>query len=287
MKIGFIGTGIMGLPMAGHLLSAGHELQVYNRTAAKAQPLIDKGAISANTPAEAARGADIVISIVSRTEDVLQVLTGDDGAAQAATPGCLFIDMSTIDSVATEKLGKELNTMGIEFIDAPVSGGEGGAINATLTIFCGGKAENVERARPALECMGKKINHMGPCGAGQTAKACNQILVAGALLGVAEALAFGSKKGLDLHQLIEATSGGSAKSWQLESIGKDIADGNFDPGFMAELMEKDLGMILAANPTDENFPVTRATIERLQKLMAQGDGKLGTQAVYQTFGSSK
>ncbi len=126
MKIGFIGTGIMGLPMAGHLLSAGYELQVYNRTAEKALPLIDKGAISANTPAEAAMGADIVITIVSRTEDVLQVLTGDGGAAQTASPGCLFIDMSTIDSSATENLGKELNAKGIEFIDAPVSAGKGG-----------------------------------------------------------------------------------------------------------------------------------------------------------------
>ncbi len=135
--------------------------------------------------------------------------------------------------------------------------------------------------------MGKKVNHMGPCGAGQAAKSCNQILVAGALLGVAEALAYGSKNGLDLHQLVEATSGGSAKSWQLENLGKAIADGNFAPGFMAELMEKDLGMILAANPGDDNFPATNATIQRLQKLMAQGDGKLGTQAVYQTFGPNK
>jgi 3-hydroxyisobutyrate dehydrogenase-like beta-hydroxyacid dehydrogenase len=269
------------------LLSAGHELQVYNRTAAKAQPLVDKGAKSASTPAEAANGAEIVISIVSRTEDVLQVLTGDDGAAQTASTGCLFIDMSTIDSVATENLGKELSAKDIEFMDAPVSGGEGGAINASLTIFCGGEAGNIERARPVLDCMGKKVNHMGPCGAGQTAKACNQILVAGALLGVAEALAYGSKKGLDLHQLVEATSGGSAKSWQLENLGKAISDGNFDPGFMVELMEKDLGMILDANPGGANFPTTRATIERLQKLMVEGEGKLGTQAVFKTFGPSK
>ncbi len=286
MKIGFIGTGIMGLPMAGHLLAAGHELQVYNRTAEKAQSLVDQGALSASTPAEAASGADIVISIVSRTEDVLQVLLGDEGAAQSASPGCLFIDMSTIDSSATVNLGKELNVKGIEFIDAPVSGGEGGAINASLTIFCGGTAENVERARSVLDCMGKKVNHMGPCGAGQTAKACNQILVAGALLGVAEALAYGSKNGLDLHQLVEATSGGSAKSWQLENLGSAIANDNFKPGFMVELMEKDLGMILDANPEDVNLQVTRATIERLQALMDQELGKLGTQAVFMTFGSN-
>jgi 3-hydroxyisobutyrate dehydrogenase-like beta-hydroxyacid dehydrogenase len=286
MKIGFIGTGIMGLPMAGHLLDAGYEMQVYNRTASKAQPLVDKGAIRVASPAEAAKGADIVISIVSRTSDVVEVLAGSHGAASTASPGCLFIDMSTIDSSASVDLAKELSAMDIEFIDAPVSGGEGGAINATLTIFCGGKAENVERARPVLDCMGKKINHMGPSGAGQIAKACNQILVAGALLGVAEALSYGNKKGLDLHQLVEATVGGSAKSWQLENLGKAIAEDNFKPGFMVELMEKDLGMILDANPEDLNLQVTRATIERLQALMDQDLGKLGTQAVYMTFGSN-
>jgi 3-hydroxyisobutyrate dehydrogenase-like beta-hydroxyacid dehydrogenase len=285
MKIGFIGTGIMGLPMAGHLLAAGHGMQVYNRTASKAQPLIDRGAVQASSPAEAARGADLVISIVSRTEDVVDVLTGPEGAIQAASPGCLFIDMSTIDSAATVELANTLSAKGIEFIDAPVSGGETGAINATLTIFCGGKAENVERARPVLACMGKKINHMGPGGAGQVAKACNQILVAGALLGVAEALAYGKKNGLDLHQLVEATSGGSARSWQLENLGNAMASDNFDPGFMVELMEKDLGMILDGSPGDINLQVTRATIERLQALMEQGLGKLGTQAVFMTFGS--
>lgn len=286
MKIGFIGTGIMGLPMAGHLLTAGHELQVYNRTASKAQPLLDKGATSAASPAEAAKGAEIVISMVSRTDDVLEVLTGTDGAAQSASEGCLFIDMSTIDSGATAQLEKDLNARGLEFIDAPVSGGEGGAINAALTIFCGGKPENVERARPVLECMGKKINHMGPAGAGQVAKACNQILVAGALLGVAEALSHGKKSGLDLQQLVEATSGGAAQSYQLENLGKAIAEDNFKPGFMVELMEKDLGMILDANPEDLNLQVTRATIERLQALMEQDLGKLGTQAVFMTFGSN-
>ncbi|MEQ8955423.1 MAG: NAD(P)-dependent oxidoreductase [Gammaproteobacteria bacterium] len=234
MKIGFIGTGIMGLPMAGHLLTAGYELQVYNRTKSKAQPLIDKGATSAASPAEAAMGADIVISMVSRTDDVLEVLTGTDGAAQSASEGCLFIDMSTIDSGATAQLEKDLNARGIEFIDAPVSGGEGGAINAALTIFCGGKPENVEHARPVLECMGKKINHMGPAGTGQVAKACNQILVAGALLGVAEALSHGKKSGLDLHQLVAATSGGAALSYQLDNLGKAIAEDNFMPGFMVE-----------------------------------------------------
>lgn len=286
MKIGFIGTGIMGLPMAGHLLAAGHELQVYNRTKSKAQPLVDKGAASAASPMEAARGADMVISMVSRTDDVLEVLSGTDGAVQSAPEGCLFIDMSTIDSGATVQLEKDLNARGFEFIDAPVSGGEGGAVDATLTIFCGGKSESVERARPVLECMGKKINHMGPAGTGQVAKSCNQILVAGALLGVAEALAYGKKSGLDLQQLVEATSGGAARSYQLENLGKAIAEDDFKPGFMAELMEKDLAMILEANPEDLNLQVTRAAIERLQALMDQGLGKLGTQAVFMTFGSN-
>ncbi|MEQ9568165.1 MAG: NAD-binding protein, partial [Pseudomonadales bacterium] len=151
---------------------------------------------------------------------------------------------------------------------------------------CGGKPENVEHARPVLECMGKKINHMGPAGTGQVAKACNQILVAGALLGVAEALSHGKKSGLDLHQLVEATSGGAAQSYQLENLGKAIAEDNFKPGFMVELMEKDLGMILDANPEDLNLQVTRAAIERLQALMDQDLGKLGTQAVFMTFGSN-
>ena len=164
MKISFIGTGIMGLPMAKNLLQAGFGLRVFNRTAAKLEPLVALGAETAASPSEAAIGVDVLISMVSRTEDVQQVLLGQQGAVHGASKGCLFIDMSTIDSVASQSIGAELQEQGIDFIDAPVSGGETGAINASLTIFCGGNESSVERARPVFQALGKSINHMGALG---------------------------------------------------------------------------------------------------------------------------
>lgn len=269
--------------MSGHLIRAGHELRVYNRTASKVKPLVNMGATQVTSPADTAINADIVISIVSRTEDVQEVLLGEQGAVKGASQGALFIDMSTIDAAMTQKIGEQLEGMGLNFIDAPVSGGETGAVNATLTVFCGGSAENIELARPVLEAMGKKISHMGPCGAGQATKACNQILVSGALLGVCEALVYGKEKGLDMKQLIDATSGGAAQSWQLENLGRAMADGDFNPGFMVELLHKDLNMISSVN----NMEITEAMLKRLDSLIKAGQGELGTQAVFKTFSGSK
>ena len=285
MKISFIGTGIMGLPMAKNLLQAGFGLRVFNRTAAKLEPLVALGAETAASPSEAAIGVDVLISIVSRTEDVQQVLLGEQGAVHGASKGCLFIDMSTIDSVASQSMGAELQEQGIDFIDAPVSGGETGAINASLTIFCGGNESSVEHARPVFQALGKSVNHMGHWGTGQAAKACNQILAAGALMGVAEALAYGKQHGLDLQQLVEATRGGAAQSWQLENLGPMMADNDFRPGFMVDLFHKDLSMILAG--AEQQMPIAGLAREKFAALQQAGDGSLGSQAMYKAFVSSQ
>lgn len=274
----------MGLPMATNLLKSGHYLRVFNRTTAKAEPLVSLGAELVSTPKEVAQGSDIVISIVSRTEDVREVLLGDMGVVHGASSGCLVVDMSTIDSVATQEIAAELNKREIEFLDAPVSGGETGAKNASLTIFCGGSKNNVERATPVFEAMGKSINHMGPCGSGQVAKSCNQIIVSGTLMGVAEALAFGSARGLDLQALIEATSGGAAQSWQLENLGPLIAKQDYSPGFMVDLFHKDLSMVLAdAASKNQKTPITELFVNKLEELQELGDGRFGSQAVYKRF----
>jgi len=299
VKIGFIGTGIMGLPMAANLLKAGNKVRVFNRTEAKAEPLIEAGAEIASSPADAAKGAEVIISIVSQTEDVREVLFGasdatktgaaiKSGAVHGASPGSLFIDMSTIDSEETRKIAIELQKLGIDFMDAPVSGGETGAINASLTIFCGGSETNVERAAPILNSLGKSINHMGPVGTGQIAKACNQILAGSALMGVAEALAYGDEHGLDLQQLIKATSGGAAQSWQLENLGPLMAKKDYSPGFMIDLFHKDLSMVLQeAKNKRQKIPITELFIGKLEELQKSGDGRLGSQAIYKQFCSNK
>lgn len=291
MRIGFIGTGIMGLPMAANLLKAGYPLRVFNRTTSKARTLVEAGAELVESPAQAAQGADVVISIVSKTEDVREVLFGGDdyqGAAEGANKGCLFMDMSTIDSEETRRISSDLQALSIDFIDAPVSGGETGAINASLTIFCGGSEADIKRATPVLAAMGKSINHMGSVGAGQAAKACNQVLIGGALMGVAEALAYGDQQGLDLQQLVKATSGGAARSWQLENLGSMMAEQDYSPGFMVDLFLKDISMVIAdARNRDFNVPITELFVSKLERLQEMGDGRLGSQAIYKLFCSDK
>lgn len=284
MKIGFIGTGIMGLPMATHLLNDGHSLKVFNRTRSKAQSLALLGAELVDSAREAAEEVDLLISIVSKTSDVREVLLGEQGAAKGANKGTLFIDMSTIDVNETVVMAEELNDLEIDFVDAPVSGGDVGAQNATLTIFCGGDKDNIERAIPILEVLGKTISHMGGCGKGQATKACNQIIAAGAMLGVCEALNHGQAQGLDLHQLIKATSGGSAQSWQLDNLGPKMASGDFSPGFMVDLLHKDLRMVLDALPAHSpSMNITQQMVARLEKLQLDNAGGEGTQAVFKTY----
>ncbi len=279
-KIGFIGLGIMGLPMAGHLLKAGFDLTVYNRTQSKADDLVAKGAKRANTPFEAAEGVDCLITIVSDSPQVDEVLFGDNGAFKALSANALVIDMSTISATETRRFSDLLLANKVHMLDAPVSGGDVGAKNAALTIMVGGDEVQFNRAKPIFDILGSKATLLGSIGAGQVAKSCNQILVVNALMGVCEALALAEAQGLDLHQVIDALSAGAAGSFQLANLGPKIADQNYQPGFMVELVHKDLNIVHSvAKSSGLSLKATKLVSERFAELLANGYGKLGTQAL--------
>ncbi|MCH2368195.1 MAG: NAD(P)-dependent oxidoreductase, partial [Planctomycetes bacterium] len=242
VKIGFIGMGIMGRPMAKNLLGAGHEVTVYNRTASRCDEAVEAGAARAGTPAECAAGKEIVITIVTDSPDVEAVLFGENGAMGGAAEGALFIDMTTISPDVTRDIAVRLEEGGFQFLDAPVSGGDIGAQKGTLTIMVGGRQEAFDRAEPVLEAMGSRITLVGESGAGQVTKACNQILCAVNLLAVCEAVALAARSGIDLEMMHRGVTGGAAASWSLEHLGKSIIEGNYDPGFMVKLIQKDLNI---------------------------------------------
>ena len=283
-SIAFLGLGIMGLPMAGHLLKAGFPLTVYNRTAERAKDLVQAGARQAATPAKAASGADIVISMVTDGPDVEQVLMGTEGAVHGARPGAVFIDMSTISPETAQKLADALSRYQIEFLDAPVSGGDVGARNATLTIMVGGKQEVFEQARSVFEILGKRVTHIGPAGSGQVVKACNQAVAAVNLLAVCEALALAEKNGIDPQAVIHVLSGGASQSWSLENLGPRIVKGDFTPGFMVKLLQKDLNIVLSmARRSSLALPGTTLVQRLLDENAAHGEGEEGTQALYKAL----
>ena len=278
--VGFIGLGIMGLPMAGHLLKAGYDLQVYNRTQSKADELVAAGAKRANTPAEAAAGADIVITIVSDSPQVEHVVFGENGAFGAMLEGALLIDMSSISATATRDFADRLKQKGLYMLDAPVSGGDVGAINATLTIMVGGEQSQFDRAQPLFDVMGSKATLLGSNGAGQVAKSCNQVLVVTALMGVCEALLLAEKQDLDLEKVISALVGGAAASFQLEMLGPKVAVQDYAPGFMVDLVVKDLHIVQqVAKSSGLSLQTTNLVTEYFEKVQADGDGALGTQAL--------
>jgi 3-hydroxyisobutyrate dehydrogenase len=283
--IGFLGLGIMGGPMALRLVRAGHDVTVYNRTRARCEPLASAGARVAATPAEAARASDIVISIVRDSPDAEEVLLGPEGAAAGARPGALIIDMSTIAPEAARRIGARLAAVGLAFLDAPVTGGDVGARDGTLSILVGGAPAALERARPVLEVLGKRITHLGPTGAGQGAKACNQILCALNLVGVVEALHLARSLGLDQAQVVEALGPGAGGSWALDKLGARIARGDFDPGFMIDLILKDL-RIVGEIAGAAGLPLDGAEVARrmFADNEAHGEGRLGTQAMYRALG---
>jgi 3-hydroxyisobutyrate dehydrogenase len=280
----------MGAPMAGRLLAAGFDVTVYNRTFDRTKPLSDAGAKVAREPAEAAVGADVVISMVTDSPDAEAVLLGSRGAAQGAARASaagrkpLLIDMSTIAPQAARAMGRRLAEQGLAFLDAPVTGGDVGARAGTLSILVGGAAEHLEQARPVFEVLGKRITHCGPVGAGQAMKACNQILCALNLVGVVEALHLGRASGLDLAQLTSALSAGAGGSWALEKLGPRIAQGDFDPGFMIRLIQKDLRIVqeIAAEdglPLDGTALAQRSFADN----EAHDEGNLGTQAMFKVL----
>lgn len=245
-RVGFIGLGIMGRGMAHNLLKAGFELRVWNRTASRADELVQAGAIASSTPAELAAESDVVIVCVSDTPDVVEVILGEQGVIQRAQSGTLVIDMSTISPQTTQDIAAKLKDKGIHMLDAPVSGGSEGAARGTLSIMVGGDAAQLERAMPLLQAMGKTITHVGGNGSGQTVKLVNQILVVGNALAMSEALLFAQAGGVDLQRAFDAVSQGAAGSWMLSNRGPQILARDWRPGFTIDLQQKDLRLVLAA-----------------------------------------
>jgi 2-hydroxy-3-oxopropionate reductase len=280
MKLGFIGLGIMGRPMALNLRRAGHALWVYGRRAETMKPLTEAGATACASPQEVAANADVSFIIVSDTPDVEQVILGDQGVIHGARPGAVVVDMSTISPAATRVFAEKLAQRGVEMLDAPVSGGEVGAINATLSIMVGGKAKTFEKVKPLFEAMGKNIVHVGDHGAGQVAKACNQIVVSLTIEGVSEALTFARRNGVDAAKVRTALMGGSAGSKILEAHGKRILDNDFKPGFTVKLHQKDLRIVIEdAHKLGIGLPGTALVAQHLNALMGSGDGELDSAAI--------
>ncbi len=274
MKIGFIGLGIMGRPMALNLIKGGHTVTVWARRAESMQPLLEAGAIAAASPAEAARGNSLVISMVADAPDVREVMLGEQGVVRVAAPGLVAVDMSTIAPAAARSIGADLAKAGIDFIDAPVSGGEVGAIAATLSIMAGGTAAAFETARPAFACMGKNVVHVGDTGAGQVTKAANQIVTGMGVLAVAEAFAFASKNGVDRSKVREALLGGFAYSRILENHGQRMLDRNFKPGFKSWMHEKDLNIVMqTAHELGLCLPGSAATAQMFNAMVGSGLGE--------------
>jgi 2-hydroxy-3-oxopropionate reductase len=279
-RIGFIGTGIMGEPMARNLLRAGYPLTVHNRTKAKANELLAAGAAWASSPAEAARSSDIVITCVPDTPDVREILLGRSGLIEAARDGLVCVDMSTISPTATAQMGRTLEAKGVTLIDAPVSGGEIGAIEGKLSIMMGGPKDVVEKLRPLMEVMGRTVTYCGPLGSGQMTKLANQIMVIHTIMSIAEGLAFAEKAGLDLRTTLDVTCAGAAGSHSLKALGPKIVAGDFKPAFMVDLQQKDLRLVLEyAEQLKQPLPGVALARQLLAALQAQGRGRDGTQAL--------
>ena len=283
-RIAFIGTGIMGAPMALNLLKAGLPLTVHTRTKSKARPVIVAGASWADTPADAAKDADVVITCVTDTPDVQAVLLGESGVIQSAKKGMICIDMSTISPEATRDIGEKLAQKGTHLLDAPISGGEIGAIQAKLSIMAGGPKEQFEKVRPILEILGKSITHCGPLGAGQTTKLVNQVMVIHTIMSISEGLAFAQAAGLDLQTTLEATSKGAAASHSLTNLAPKIIAEDFKPAFMVDLQLKDLKLVMEyARNLKQPLPGVTLANELMTSLQAAGRGKDGTQALIEVI----
>ncbi len=279
-RIGFIGLGLMGSGMSMNLLKAGFPLTVWNRTKSKMKPLTDAGASGAGSPREVAEASDVVICIVTDSPDVEEVLLGPEGAIHGAKPGAIVIDMSTISPSVTRRIAEELGEKGVKMLDAPVSGGAIGARDGTLSIMVGGDEDVFEECLPIFEAMGRTVTHVGGNGMGQTVKLVNQILVGTTMLGVAEALMFAKKSGVDLEKCHAAVSGGAAGSWQLTNNGARLLKGDHEPGFKVKDYLKDLRLIMEA-AADANMPLVGTSVvhQMFRSLEAEGLTQKGTQAV--------
>lgn len=289
-RVAFVGLGTMGRPMAANLARAGFPLSLATRTPGKAATIAaelstgGRDVRAAATPADAARGASLIVSCVPDAPEVEEVHLGAGGTAETAAPGAVVIDSSTIDASRARAVAAALAAKGIAFLDAPVSGGQKGAVEGTLTFFVGGDAAALEKARPVFEAMGKRITHLGPSGAGQLGKAANQILVANNLMAVCEALAFAAKAGLPLGPLHEALVGGAARSWALEVLGQKMIDRDFKPAFAVKHQQKDLAIVLRnARAAGVPLPGVALVHQLLASLEAEGRGEDGTQALLTVY----
>jgi len=281
MKTAFIGLGVMGYHMAGHLAKAGHDVTVYNRTMAKADKWVAEfGGASAKTPKEAASGAEIVFSCVGNDDDLRSVILGDDGAFAGMGKGTILVDNTTASAEVARELYAKGKELGVDFIDGPVSGGEAGAINGQLTVMCGGDEAPFKKSQPVTDAFAKAVTLMGPSGAGQLTKMVNQTCIAGLVQGLSEAINFSEKAGLDTKLVIDVISKGAAQSWQMENRAETMIDGKFDYGFAVDWMRKDLGIVLAeADRNGAQMPVTALVDQFYKEVQAMGGNRWDTSSL--------
>ena len=281
LRVAFLGLGVMGYPMAGHLARAGHSVTVYNRSGGKAVAWVSAfGGASKSTPREAAQGADIVFACVGNDEDLRSITLGADGAFAGMSPGSVFVDHTTASADVARELHRAGKALGIAFVDAPVSGGQAGAQNGALTVMCGGDAAAFESVKPVAMAFSRAFTLMGESGAGQLTKMVNQICIAGLVQGLSEAIAFGQKAGLDMTQVLDVIGKGAAQSWQLDNRGKTMVAGKFDFGFAVDWMRKDLGLVLdEAKRNGARLPVTALVDQFYADVQATGGNRLDTSSL--------
>ena len=280
-RVAFLGLGVMGYPMAGHLVRAGHRVTVYNRTASKAAAWVaEQGGAAADTPKAAAEGADIVFCCVGNDADLRSVVMGECGAFAGMRPGAILVDHTTASAAVARELSAAARTRGLQFIDAPVSGGNLGAANGTLTVMCGGDAAAFQAIRPVALAYARAVTLLGDSGAGQLAKMVNQTAIAGLLQGLAEAIAFGERAGLDMAAVLAVIGQGAAQSWQMDQRGPTMIAGQFDFGFAVDWMRKDLGLVLdEAKRNGARLPVTALVDQFYADLQAQGGSRQDTSSL--------
>lgn len=280
-KLAFLGLGVMGYPMAGHLKAAGHEVTVYNRTAGKARKWVaEHGGNACATPREAAEGADFVMACVGNDDDLRSVCLGEDGAFAGMAGGAVFVDHTTVSAAVTRELAEAAGQAGLGYVDAPISGGQAGAENGQLSVMCGGDQDDFDRAAPVIDAYAKICRRLGDVGAGQMTKMCNQIAIAGLVQGLSESLAFAQRAGLDIDKVVEVISQGAAGSWQMANRHKTMAAGEFEHGFAVDWMRKDLAICLAAaDEVGVSLPVTALVDQFYKEVQAMGGGRWDTSSL--------
>lgn len=280
-KVAFLGLGVMGYPMAGHLVAAGHEVCVYNRTTARAEKWVrEHGGKFAQTPREAAQGCDFVMSCVGNDDDLRGVCLGDDGAFAGMSAGSVFVDHTTVSAKVTRELYAAAKDLGISFVDAPISGGQAGAENGILSVMCGGDEDAYTRAEPVIDAYARTCRRLGESGSGQLTKMVNQICIAGLVQGLAEGLHFAEKAGLDGRAVVDVISGGAAGSWQMANRYETMIDDEFDHGFAVDWMRKDLGICLdTADENGASLPVTALVDQFYKDVQKMGGGRWDTSSL--------